>query len=119
MGCVLAAATADTLSSELGTIFGKNPIKITTFAPAQVGEDGGISHEGTMAAAAGALCIAIVYCIFIDTNPDHWLLIIILGFLGSIIDSFLGAVFQKQKYLNNHTVNFLSTLVVGIIALLR
>ena len=54
----LAAANADTWATEIGSLFGGTPRKITTLKPAAVGESGAISLAGTLAALAGAALIA-------------------------------------------------------------
>ena len=117
MACTLAAAAADTLASELGSIYGTNTIHILKLTNTAPGTDGGISREGTIFAILGAILVGMSYAIFVSQRSDHFFLIAVLGFIGCIVDSILGATLQKDKLLNNHTVNFLMCLIVGIIAL--
>jgi uncharacterized protein (TIGR00297 family) len=50
-----ATAIFDTVSSEIGQLYGKHPFLITTLRPVPVGTDGAVSVEGTLAGlAAGA-----------------------------------------------------------------
>ena len=76
--------------------------------------DGAISLEGTFAGVAGSLLIALGYYlnkpIFGDALP-----IFVGGILGCLVDSALGATLQRGGTLNNHSVNFFSTLVAAIL----
>ena len=58
-----AAATADTLSSELGTVHGKRFYNILTFRKDQRGLDGVVSLEGFAIGMLGSAIIGIVYCV--------------------------------------------------------
>ncbi|HKJ44318.1 MAG TPA: DUF92 domain-containing protein [Balneolales bacterium] len=95
----IAAANADTWATEVGTLFKKaKTILITNFKPVKVGEDGGVSLYGTIAAALGSSLIGAVYMAFTRLEPNMiFLIIIISGFVGCFIDSFLGAIFQFRK----------------------
>ena len=53
----LASANADTWATEIGSLWGGTPRRITTLKPAQTGESGAISLPGTLAALLGALLI--------------------------------------------------------------
>lgn len=53
----VAAATADTLGTEIGTLSRTSPVLITTFRPAQTGRSGGVSLLGIVAGIMGALSI--------------------------------------------------------------
>lgn len=119
----IATATADTWATELGGNFkpGKTFL-ITTFEPTEPGTNGGISIKGLMAALAGAALIGAV--LFWVSPGFSWLIIIpisIAGFLGSIIDSYLGATIQGRSFhmekvkaeykfvIDNNMVNWLSS----------
>ena len=104
----LAEAAGDTSSSEIGMAFPGKTLMITNFKSVPPGTDGGISLFGTIAALLGAASVAIaavlqVLCLSSIAT------IILAGFFGTIIDSLLGAVFERRGLLDNDLVNLLST----------
>jgi uncharacterized protein (TIGR00297 family) len=116
----LAEAAGDTSSSEIGMAFPGNSFPgktwmITTFKPVPAGTDGGISLFGTIAALLGAASVAVA-AVATQLVPHGQITIIILaGFFGTIVDSLLGAVFERRGWLDNDLVNLLSTAAaVGI-----
>lgn len=117
MAASLASATADTVSSELGTVYGRNFYNILSFKREPKGLDGVVSLEGTLAGAAGSLVIALAYGI--ATGPDRKSIYVLLaGILGNFVDSVLGASLERKHYIGNDVVNFLNTLFAALIALL-
>ncbi|SEL58284.1 TIGR00297 family protein [Chitinophaga rupis] len=111
----LAAATSDTLSSELGMVYGRNHYNILTFKKDIRGLDGVVSLEGTLIGAAGAFIIAAVYALGIGFNR-YFLFIGLAGILGNLADSVLGASLERRHYINNDVVNFLNTLFAAFCA---
>jgi uncharacterized protein (TIGR00297 family) len=112
----LAAATADTLSSELGSLYGQRFYDIISFKRALPGPDGVISLEGTLIGVAGAALIAIVYAVTFGFNYFGW--IIIAGATGNLVDSLLGAVLERRGIIGNNAVNFLNTCTGASVCLL-
>lgn len=94
----LAAATADTWATEIGTHKPWKTVNITTFKATKPGSDGGISLKGTFAAVMGAFVIAIFILPggFIFTSTT-FLIVFIFGVTGSVIDSILGAILSGKK----------------------
>jgi len=105
-----AAATADTLSSELGMVYGHRFYNILTLKNDQRGLDGVISLEGTLIGLAGAVLIAGIYTAFCGWSVQ-FAYIIVAGFLGTLTDSALGATLERRGILGNNMVNFLNTAV--------
>jgi uncharacterized protein (TIGR00297 family) len=105
-----SSATADTLSSELGTVYGKKFYNILTLQPDKRGLDGVVSLEGTLLGFLGSILIALLFSI---GNGWHLglLWVIIAGTIGNLADSYLGATLQRRHYLNNNEVNLFNTLL--------
>ncbi len=133
----LAAACADTWATEVGSLFGGTPRKITTLRPVRTGESGAISPLGTLAALCGAGLLASLCPLFSPLLGVRGILSVLLGgFLGSLVDSLLGATLQAQwkdsdgnfteirhgkpargwTFMNNDTVNFIATLTGALLA---
>ncbi|TPG65531.1 DUF92 domain-containing protein [Hymenobacter nivis] len=110
-----AAATADTLASELGNVYGRRYYNILTLKPDVRGRNGVVSIEGTALGLAGTAVIAAVYCLGLGWGPSFgWLLV--AGTAGNLADSVLGATLERRGYLSNNAVNFLNTLTGALVA---
>ncbi|MEJ7769349.1 MAG: DUF92 domain-containing protein [Chitinophagaceae bacterium] len=112
-----AAAAADTLSSELGNIYGRRFYNILGFRTGTRGGNGVVSLEGSLFGIAGSSSIAIIYVMGYGWNAAFFW-IIIAGTVGNVADSVLGATLERMHYLDNNQVNFLNTLVAALAAML-
>ncbi|UOG76384.1 DUF92 domain-containing protein [Hymenobacter tibetensis] len=113
----LAAATADTLASELGNVYGRRFYHVLTLQPDTRGRDGVISMEGTLAGLAGSALMASVYSAGFGWHRGFgWVLL--AGAVGNLIDSVLGATLERRGTLSNNAVNLLNTLVGAIVTAL-
>lgn len=112
----VATACGDTLASEIGETYRGEPRMITTLKKAPPGTDGAISNLGEAAAFFGAFAIAILA--FLLIRDDFILMIAVAagGFIGTNIDSVLGATLQQKGYLSNNGVNLFATISGAIIA---
>ncbi|CAN5126274.1 DUF92 domain-containing protein [soil metagenome] len=139
----LAASSADTWATEIGTLHGGTPRSMFTFRRVVPGTSGAISIAGTVAMIAGAAFVAFVAMgLGLPAVP---LAVGIGGIAGAIADSALGATLQERRwcatcstsseqpvhtcgattslagglaFLDNDTVNLLSTVVGGAVAAL-
>lgn len=92
----LAAATADTWSTEVGTVLGRAPIDLRSGRPVAPGTSGAVSIPGLVAGVLGALLIALVVVVVgwgVDLHA-----IIAGGVIGFLVDSALGATIQEQRW---------------------
>lgn len=116
VAAALSEAAADTVSSELGQARSAKARLITTWEEVAAGTDGGVSWTGTLAGIAAAACVSLVSALT-GLVPLKWLGIsIVAAVAGMIADSFLGALLERRRMLNNDAVNFLGTLVAACAA---
>jgi len=117
VACSLSSATADTLSSELGNVYGKKFYNIVNFKKDVRGLNGAVSFEGTMIGITGSILIALIYTVPAGFTID-FLWIVIAGTIGNLTDSVLGATLERKHILNNDAVNFLNTLTAALAGLM-
>ena len=110
-----AAAAADTLSSELGNVYGRRYYSILTLRPDTRGLNGVVSLEGTALGLGGSAVLAAAYCIGWGWGPAFGGLLV-AGTAGNLMDSVLGATLERSGRLGNNAVNFLNTLTGALVA---
>ncbi len=138
----LAASTADTWSTEIGTSSRSLPVLIyrpTVHVPR--GTSGGITALGTFASLLGALLVGVVSSLLFSSYA-LLLPIAVSGFIGGVIDSLLGGLVQASyrcvvchkatekrmhcnspteyvkgiSWIDNDAVNFISSFLAGLLA---
>ena len=139
----LAASTADTWSTEIGTLGGRVPRLIVSGRKVPPGTSGGLTLAGTIGALAGSLSAAAGAQL--AGWPVSLAAVVAGGLAGAFGDSLLGATIQSKwwcepcqsaterrvhdcgtatihcgglRWLNNDGVNFISTMIGGAVALL-
>lgn len=99
VACVgaVAAATADTWATEIGTLSRSAPVLITTLKTVERGRSGAVSWLGTLAALLGSALIALSAMPWIHDNvrATHVAAVVCGGFAGMLADSLAGATVQR------------------------
>ena len=115
-----AAKLADTFGSEIGKRWGGKTILITTLKIVSPGTDGAISLQGSFASVLGSVLMSLcMYYLHIIHNFKGFLLVAFVGFIATLIESLIGATFQKRfSWLSNELVNFLQTSLASAMAIL-
>jgi uncharacterized protein (TIGR00297 family) len=125
----LSSATADTLSSELGMLYGRRNVNILTGKRDERGLDGVISLEGLLIGIAGSALIAAAWLALKTPAPmqnaiasatqsplGSAVIIITAGLVGNLADSLLGATLERKGVLSNNAVNFANTAIAVLCA---
>ena len=102
----LAAANADTWSTEIGRTSTSPPRLITTGCRVPAGTSGAISGRGTVGALLGGSLIGILAALgagaswigIVQSPVAIALAVSVAGFGGALIDSLLGATIQHQRW---------------------
>ncbi|XP_042191784.1 transmembrane protein 19 [Callorhinchus milii] len=145
----LGCCTGDTWASEIGSVFSSTkPRLITTWEKVPVGTNGGVSPAGLVASLLGGMTVGLAYLLAqlmmvedLDSSPPQWPLVAygaVAGLLGSVLDSYLGAIMQYSGYdensgmvvnhitpnarhisgkpiLDNNAVNLFSTIIIALV----
>jgi uncharacterized protein (TIGR00297 family) len=116
----LAAATADTLASELGVLAKRARSMWPPFAAAPVGSNGAVSWRGQTAAVLGSSILAMGSVYLLSVPWSLAWVPALAGFAGCQLDSLLGATLERdatrQGPLSKQDVNFLAAAVpAGIV----
>lgn len=107
--CLLASSLADCIASDIGTIYASKVYSIVTLKQIQKGISGGISIVGCCASVASAVLFSAIYSIcsyfaFATISVQSFCYIIFWGVTGMLLDSILGAIFQKRYYCNRYNI---------------
>jgi len=139
----IAANTSDTLSNEIGVLSEEDPVLLFSWRRVPAGTSGAISPLGTAAAVLSSLLISFESYAISGGKTSFLIIPAFCGFLGSIIDSFLGALIQEKRFcpvcgritesrnhcglptqhisgiegFGNCLVNFTASLIAGAVAL--
>jgi len=96
-----AAANADTWAGEIGMLASREPSSILTGKSLNPGTSGAVTALGFGASFLGSLLIGVIFGIgyvlyegFTVPALFRTAVVVVCGFLGSVLDSFLGAVIQ-------------------------
>lgn len=109
IAAAFSSAAADTISSELGTVYGKRFFNILSLKKDERGLNGVVSYEGLLFGLGASAIIALIYVLGFGWSPAFFW-IIIAGTVGNLADSVLGASLERRGMLGNNAVNFLNTM---------
>jgi len=112
-----AAKLADTFGSEIGKRFGKDTYLITSLKKVERGTEGGISIEGTLASVLGSIFMAFIMLFLSIISINHFIVVIVSGFLATLSESIIGAKFQNKYKLSNELVNTIQTSIASVFAI--
>lgn len=93
----IASSTADTWSTEIGTLSRGDPRSIVSWKKVPVGTSGGVSLGGSAAQICGALFVAALVMAF-HWPPRSAIAAFAGGLAGSLADSLLGATVQGKRW---------------------
>jgi uncharacterized protein (TIGR00297 family) len=91
----VAAVTADTWGTEIGTFFRGRTVSIVSFKNVEPGTNGGISVAGVCGGILGSVVI-VTSALFWMNGFKTMLVVVLGGILGSSIDSLAGATVQAR-----------------------
>ena len=114
----ISVAAADTVASEIGSLSPK-VYMITTGKRIKAGIDGGISLEGTVACIAGGIVAAYMGCSLILSElwGTTFIILGVIGIIGCMIDSLIGATLERRGIVGKLGTNILSMACGSVIAL--
>ena len=95
-GGALAAATADTWATELGTLSKAAPRMLTTWRPVAAGTSGAVTALGNLGMVLGSAFLTL--CMIAAVWPRHaWVGAFVGGLVGALVDSLAGATVQSRR----------------------
>ena len=91
----VAEMLSDTLASDIGTLFSKDPVDICRLRRIPKGRSGGVSLPGTLASLTGCL-VAFLLTLPSGLGPVAAAIVALSAFLGMLLDSVLGSLLQGK-----------------------
>jgi uncharacterized protein (TIGR00297 family) len=109
MSAALSEVAADTLSSEIGAVLGGTPRLLTSWEEVPAGTNGAITWMGTLAGLISALSVSLVCAAAQVIALRDVPLCVVAAMAGALVDSLLGATWERKGVLTNNGVNLLSS----------
>ena len=117
IAAAFATAVSDTLGSEVGQLYGRTPFLPTTWRRVPAGTEGAISLEGTLAGIAGSLVLGAIGWGFGLYGPTGLAIVALGAFVGTLVESYVGAIWGQDARIGNETMNFMNTVVGAVVAM--
>lgn len=114
----LATAMFDTVSSEIGQVYGRHPVLPTTGEQVPIGTEGAISMEGTLAGLMAAVFLAFAAWILGAIPATLMPVVVVAAFIGACAESVIAAMVQVEFTWKNEILNFINTALGAAVALL-
>lgn len=113
-----AAALADTLGTEVGSLYGRKPISLLSARAVAPGSRGAVSLSGLAAGLAGALAIGVL-AVAVGLIPMSSLWVVAAaGLAGSVFESLLSDLGRLRGFRVDHEfANAFNTFVGAVVAL--
>jgi uncharacterized protein (TIGR00297 family) len=93
----LAASSADTWGTEVGTLAGGAPRMLVGWRPVAPGTSGGVTAAGSLATVGGALFVVALARVLAWPTAVA-IAALIAGVAGALVDSLLGATMQQRRW---------------------
>lgn len=111
----VASAAADTVASEVG-VMGGTPHLITTLRPVPPGTNGGVTLLGEVTGLGAAAFVSLTAWALGVADPFIAVVGTLAGFIGTNLDSLVGATLENRGVFGNAGTNFIATLGGGLFA---
>ncbi len=110
-----ATAVFDTVSSELGQVYGRRPFLITSLRPVPVGTEGAVSLEGTLLGLAASILLSGAAFGLGLLGLLGWQgapVAVAAALIGTTLESYLGVILGRAGgVVDNEAMNFTNTVV--------
>jgi uncharacterized protein (TIGR00297 family) len=117
IAAAFGTALSDTLGSEIGQLYGRTPFLPTTFRRVAPGTEGAISLEGTLAGVAGSLVMGAIGWGSGIYGIAGVAFVAVGAFVGTLVESYVGAIWGQDARIGNEAMNFLNTVVGAVVAM--
>ena len=110
----LTEQIADSMASDIGRLTKKRNLNIITFRPMEKGLSGGVSVLGTCSALVSSFALMSIPFFLGAVSVKAFLLIAVIAFVGTLVDSVAGALFQSLYQCGNCGSKVESTVHCGV-----
>lgn len=116
MCAAFATAVFDTVATEIGQVFGRHPLLVTSLRRVAAGTEGAVSLEGTAAGTAAAAVVALVGLSVAVLTPAGVVAVVGGALVGSMAESLLAVLLPGRGAQRNEVLNFLNTVLGAAVA---